>query len=160
MEIEQEVSSIANSAQASDIITNKRSIKTNVLAQDGQIIVLGGLIEDRVRESEQRVPLLGDIPLLGALFRAKSSNVEKSNLMVFIHPRILRDAGTADSYTASKYNLIRGKEAQSFEEGIFMTPDVPRPELPEMRKLLELPPPFEATPAGREEQAAKPDADS
>lgn len=159
MQIEQEVSSIASSAQASDIITNKRSIKTNVLARDGQIIVLGGLIEDRVRESEQKVPLLGDIPLLGALFRAKSSNVEKSNLMVFIHPRILRDDGMADSYTASKYNLIREVEAQSFKDGVFMTPDVPRPELPEMRKLLELPPPFEATPAGREEQAAKPDAD-
>lgn len=157
MQIEQEVSSIANDAQASDIITNKRSIKTNVLAQDGQIVVLGGLIEDRVRQSEQKVPLLGDIPLLGNLFRAKSSNVDKANLMVFIHPKILRDPDTADSYTASKYNLIRGVEAQSFPKGVFMTPDVPRPELPEMRKLLELPPPFEATPEGAAEKAARPD---
>ena len=148
MQIEQEVSSIANNAQASDLITNKRSIKTNVLAKDGQIIVLGGLIEDRVRQSEQKVPLLGDLPLLGALFRAKSSNVEKANLMVFIHPTILRDAGTADSYTASKYNLIRAVESQSFKEGVFMTPEVPQPRLPDMQKLLELPPPFEDTPAG------------
>ena len=148
MQIEQEVSSIANNAQASDLITNKRSIKTNVLAKDGQIIVLGGLIEDRVRQSEQKVPLLGDLPLLGALFRAKSSNVDKANLMVFIHPTILRDAGTADSYTASKYNLIRAVESQSFKEGVFMTPEVPQPRLPDMQKLLELPPPFEDTPAG------------
>lgn len=159
MQIEQEVSSIASDAQASDIITNKRSIKTNVLAQDGQIVVLGGLIEDRVRQSEQKVPLLGDIPILGYLFRSTSSNVEKANLMVFIHPKILRDSGATDSYTASKYNLIRGIEAQSFQDGVFMAPDVPRPELPDIRELLELPPPFEATPAGGGEQAARPDED-
>jgi len=158
MQIEQEVSSIANDSQASDLITNKRSIKTNVLANDGQIIVLGGLIEDRVRQSEQRVPLLGDLPLVGALFRAKSSNVDKANLMVFIHPTILREASTADSYTASKYNYIRAVESGAFKEGVFMTPDVPQPKLPEMQELLELPPPFEATPAGKAERA-KPDTD-
>jgi len=158
MAIEQEVSSIANDAQASDLITNKRSIKTNVLAKDGQIVVLGGLIEDRIRESEQRVPLLGDLPLLGALFRAKSSNVEKANLMVFIHPVILRDRSTSDSYTAAKYNYIRAIEADSFKEGVFMTPDVPQPKLPHMRDLLELPPPFEA-PAGRTPETANPDKD-
>jgi general secretion pathway protein D len=147
MQIEQEVSSIASSGQASDLITNKRSIKT----KDGQIIVLGGLIEDRVRDSEQRVPLLGDLPLLGALFRAKSSNVDKANLMVFIHPTILRDPNTADSYTASKYNYIREVESQSFKDGVFMTPEQPQPKLPDMRELLELPPPFESTPAGKAE---------
>jgi general secretion pathway protein D len=158
MQIEQEVSSIASDAQASDLITNKRSIKTNVLAKDGQVIVLGGLIEDRVRQSEQKVPLLGDLPLIGALFRAKSSNVDKANLMVFIHPTILRDEGTADSYTASKYNYIRAVESQSFKEGVFMTPEQPQPKLPDMRELLELPPPFESTPAGKAEQV-KPDTD-
>ena len=158
MQIEQEVSSIASDAQASDLITNKRSIKTNVLANDGQIIVLGGLIEDRVRQSEQKVPLLGDLPLLGALFRAKSSNVDKANLMVFIHPTILRNAGTADSYTASKYNYIRAVESSSFKDGVFMTPEQPQPRLPEMRELLELPPPFESTPAGKAEHV-KPDTD-
>jgi len=150
MQIEQEVSSISNDAQAADLITDKRSIKTNVLALDGQIIVLGGLIEDRTRESEQKVPLLGDIPWLGALFRSKSSNVDKVNLMVFIHPTILRDEETADRYTASKYNYIRAQEADAFKEGVFMTPEVPQPMLPEMRELLELPPPFES---GRERAA-------
>jgi general secretion pathway protein D len=147
MQIEQEVSSISNDAQAADLITDKRSIKTNVLARDGQIIVLGGLIEDRTRESEQKVPLLGDIPWLGALFRSKSSNVDKINLMVFIHPTILRDEETANRYTASKYNYIRAQEIDAFKEGVFMTPDVPQPILPEMRELLELPPPFDS---GRE----------
>ena len=150
MQIEQEVSSISNDAQAADLITDKRSIKTNVLARDGQIIVLGGLIEDRTRESEQKVPLLGDIPWLGALFRSKSSNVDKINLMVFIHPTILRDQETADRYTASKYNYIRAQEAAAFKEGVFMTPEIPAPMLPDMRELLELPPPFES---GREDAA-------
>lgn len=144
MQIEQEVSSISEDAQAADLITNKRSVKTKVLVRDGQVIVLGGLIEDRINESEQKVPLLGDIPYLGALFRSKSSNVEKINLMVFIHPTILRDRETADSYTASKYNYIRATESQAFKEGIFMMPKVPPPMLPEMRELLELPPEFDS----------------
>jgi general secretion pathway protein D len=150
MQIEQEVSNISNDAQAADLITDKRSIKTNVLARDGQIIVLGGLIEDRTRESVQKVPLLGDIPWLGALFRSKSSNVDKINLMVFIHPTILRDQETADRYTASKYNYIRAQEADAFKEGVFMTPEIPQPMLPEMGDLLELPPPFES---GQEDTA-------
>lgn len=145
LQIEQEVSSISNDAQAADIITDKRSIKTNVLARDGQIVVLGGLIEDRIRESEQKVPLLGDIPLLGVLFRSKSSNVDKANLMVFIHPTILRDRDTADRYTASKYNYLRAIQSDVFTEGVFMTPEVPQPKLPDMKELLELPPPFEST---------------
>ncbi len=144
MQIEQEVSSISEDAQASDLITDKRSVKTNVLARDGQVIVLGGLIEDRIRESEQKVPLLGDIPYLGALFRSKSSNVDKVNLMVFIHPTILRDRETADSYTAAKYNYLRATESQAFKEGIFMMPEVPPPVLPEMKELLELPPAFDS----------------
>ncbi len=144
MAIEQEVSSISEDAQASDLITDKRSIKTNVMVRDGEVIVLGGLIEDRVRESEQKVPLLGDIPYLGALFRSKSSNVDKANLMVFIHPTILRDTETANRYTASKYNFIRSVESDAFTEGIFMTPEIPPPMLPEMDDLLELPPPYES----------------
>ena len=145
MEIQQEVSSISEDAQASDLITDKRSIKTNVLARDGQVIVLGGLIEDRTRESEQKVPLLGDIPLLGALFRSKSSNVQKANLMVFIHPTILRDRDTADSYTASKYNYIRAVQSGAAQEGVFMVQGEEQPVLPKMDDLLELPPTFESS---------------
>ncbi len=143
MEIEQEVSSISDSASAADIITDKRSIKTNVMVEDGQIIVLGGLIEDRIRETEQKVPFLGDLPLLGYLFRAHSTNQDKANLMVFIHPTILRDADTADRYTASKYNFIRVKQYEAHEEGVPLMPDAVPPQLPSMKELLELPPPFE-----------------
>jgi general secretion pathway protein D len=149
MAVEQEVSSISSSGQASDIITDKRSIKTNILAEDGQVIVLGGLIEDRVRESEQKVPFLGDLPLLGYLFRAKQTNKDKVNLMVFIHPTILRDAGTADRYTSSKYNFVRGQQLDTHgAESLPLMPGEYGPQLPEMRELLELPPPFEATPEG------------
>ncbi len=149
MQVEQEVSSISSSGQASDIITDKRSIKTNILAEDGQVIVLGGLIEDRVRESEQKVPFLGDLPLLGYLFRAKQTNKDKVNLMVFLHPTILRDAGTADRYTSSKYNFVRGMQMDTHgTESLPLMPGEYGPQLPEMRELLELPPPFEATPGG------------
>ena len=149
MQVEQEVSSISSSGQASDIITDKRSIKTNILAEDGQVIVLGGLIEDRVRESEQKVPFLGDLPLLGYLFRAKQTNKDKVNLMVFLHPTILRDAGTADRYTSSKYNFVRGLQMDTHgTESLPLMPGEYGPQLPEMRELLELPPPFEATPGG------------
>ena len=152
MEIEQEVSSISDSASAADIITDKRSIKTNVMVEDGQIIVLGGLIEDRIRETEQKVPFLGDIPLLGYLFRAHSTNRDKSNLMVFIHPTILNDTSTTNRYTSSKYNFIRARQFEAHEAGVPLLPGARPPKLPPMSELLELPPPFEeseaAAPAG------------
>jgi general secretion pathway protein D len=149
MQIEQEVSSISGDAQASDIITDKRSIKTNVLVEDGQVIVLGGLIEDRIRETEQKVPFLGDLPLLGALFRSKATNQDKANLMVFIHPTIIRDQTTADRYTATKYNFIRAEQFEAHKEGVPLMPDAVPPRLPEMQELIELPPPFEATQQGQ-----------
>ncbi len=145
MAIEQEVSSISNSAQASDLITDKRSIKTNVLVEDGQIIVLGGLIEDRVTETEQKVPLLGDIPLLGYLFRSKSTSQDKVNLMVFIHPTILRDRALSDSYSAQKYNLIRGYQIDAHPNSVPLMPGYPGPRLPDIDQLLELPPSFDSS---------------
>ncbi len=143
MKIEQEVSSIANSvAGASDIITNKRSIKTNVLVENGNVLVLGGLIQDQVRESEQKVPLLGDIPLLGYLFRSKQSNGDKTNLMVFLHPVILNDADVAGGYTSEKYDYIRAQQYEMHGRGVEFLPNKMAPKLPELNKLLELPPPY------------------
>jgi len=134
LDIEQEVSSIADSvAGASDIVTNKRSIKTNVMVDDGQVVVLGGLIEEQVRESVQKVPLLGDIPYLGALFRSKTSDVKKTNLMVFIHPVILRNADTMNSYTNAKYNDIRVQQMQENNDGINMMPGKQQPVLPNIQ---------------------------
>ena len=112
LDIETESSSLSSSAVASDIITNKRSISTSVLAKDQQTIVLGGLIEDTFSDSVQKVPLLGDIPLLGHLFKATSTTNDKQNLMVFIHPVILRDAATSSYATNSKYSFLRAKQIE------------------------------------------------
>lgn len=146
LEIEQETSAISASTQAADIITDKRSIKTNVLVEDGQVIVLGGLIEDRVTETEQKVPLLGDLPILGALFRSTGTNRDKVNLMVFIRPSIIQDKKVADTYTSSKYNLLRAQQFELHEQNIPLLPGATIPRLPEFEELLELPPPFDATP--------------
>ena len=142
LEIEQEVSSIADSvAGASDIVTNKRSIKTNVMVDDGQVVVLGGLIEEVINESVQKVPLLGDIPYLGALFRSKTSDVRKTNLMVFIHPVILRNAETMNNYTNAKYNDIRVIQMEQNNDGVNMLPGKQQPVLPNINDYMIMPGP-------------------
>lgn len=114
LKIEQESSNVASSsAGASDLITNKRRIMTNVMVDDGQILVLGGLIEDNYRDSENKVPVLGDIPVLGGIFRNNTTNKTKNNLMVFIHPVILPDAQSADAYTRRKYQTMQQQQQRS-----------------------------------------------
>ena len=109
--ISQEISSIAQAvAGAADIITNERTIETTVIVEDGDILVLGGLLEDTLRESDQRVPILGSIPIVGNLFRSRSTDKVKTNLMVFIRPRILRNSRQAAVETNSKYNYIRDQQ--------------------------------------------------
>ena len=106
--ISQEISSIAQSAEgAVDLITNQRTIETTVIVNDGEILVLGGLIEDVLRESDQRVPILGSIPIIGNLFRTRTTDKVKTNLLVFIRPKILRDREQAAIETNAKYNYIR-----------------------------------------------------
>jgi general secretion pathway protein D len=140
LEIEQEVSSIADSvAGASDIVTNKRSIKTNVMVDDGQIVVLGGLIEEQVNESVQKVPLLGDIPVLGYIFKSSTADVSRKNLMVFIHPVILRDAVITGNYTNSKYNYLRALQMGHDEEGVNLMPKTQHPVLPQMEDFSAMP---------------------
>lgn len=108
LKISQEISSIAESASgAADLITNQRTIDTTVIVEDGGILVLGGLIEDVLRESTQRVPILGSIPLIGALFRTRSVDKVKTNLIVFIRPKILRNGTEAAIATHAKYNYAR-----------------------------------------------------
>ena len=108
LEVEATAESVSNTtvAGSADLITNKRSIKTMILSDDGETIVLGGLIRDDVREVVSKVPLLGDIPLLGWLFRSKSVNQVKSNLMVFLRPTIVGDGGKARDLTREKFNGI------------------------------------------------------
>ncbi|MDP2243990.1 type II secretion system secretin GspD [Pseudomonas sp.] len=110
LEIEQEISSIAPTTQgvnAVDLITNKRSIKSTILAEDGQVIVLGGLIQDDVTQTDSKVPLLGDIPLLGRLFRSTKDTRIKRNLMVFLRPTVIRDAAGMAALSGKKYSDIR-----------------------------------------------------
>ncbi len=130
MEIEQEVSDVSSTSVtgASDITTNKRSIKTTVLVEDGQTLVLGGLIDDQIQDTRDKVPFLGDIPLLGSLFRYRSTSKSKRNLMVFLHPTILRDVKTADYYSRSKYDDLRTAQLGLFEQDSLL--DRPSPKLP------------------------------
>jgi len=107
LDIVQEVSSIADTAAASDVITNKREIKTKVMVEDNGLIILGGLISDEVTSSHQKVPFLGDIPGLGRLFRSDASRGVKQNLMVFIRPRILRDGASLTSLSSEKYRSLQ-----------------------------------------------------
>lgn len=131
LEISQEISSIAQSAAgAVDLITNKRTVDTTVIVDDGEILVLGGLLEDVLRESDQRVPVLGSIPLLGNLFRSRKTEKLKTNLMIFIRPTILRDAAQTAFETNQKYNLIRDVQQGQQGRGVQLMPDQERPMLP------------------------------
>jgi general secretion pathway protein D len=123
LEIEQEISSIAPTSQgvnAVDLITNKRSIKSTILAEDGQVIVLGGLIQDDVTQADAKVPLLGDIPLLGRLFRSTKETRIKRNLMVFLRPTVIRDAAGMAALSGKKYSDIRvlGDVREDYRPGI------------------------------------------
>ena len=90
--------------------TNKRSIESNVLVDDGQIIVLGGLMEDTLQQHSEKVPLLGDIPVLGDLFKSETRTRKKTNLMVFLRPVVMRDAAPATQLSLDRYDLIRGMQ--------------------------------------------------
>ena len=108
LDIEQTVDAItAGDAGAANLVTSQRNIKTSVMVDDGQVVVLGGLIGDDESTTVQKVPLLGDIPLLGSLFRYKRTVKDKKNLMVFIHPTILRDSANTTNLSNSKYSAMR-----------------------------------------------------
>ena len=140
--IEQEVSSVSG-ATSVDVIINKREIKTSVIVDDGGTIVLGGLIDDAVQESVSKVPLLGDIPILGNLFKSTSTSVSKRNLMVFIRPTIIRDGVTMNEISHKKYQYIRAEQLKRQSQGIPLMPNTEGPTLPEWNDKLSLPPSFE-----------------
>jgi len=141
LKVEQEVSTVSPSSQGVDIITNKRSIKTNVVVDDGQMIVLGGLIQEELREAEQRVPGLGDI---------NKTELVKTNLMVFLQPTILKDAAITAAYTGDKYNFIRAKQLKLREEGLRLADEEDSPLLAKNKQFLTLPPPYSETEASEE----------
>jgi len=134
--ISQEISNIAQSAGgAVDLITNQRIVETTVIVEDGEILVLGGLIEDQLRESDQRVPVLGRIPLLGNLFRARQTEKVKTNLMIFIRAKILRDESQTAMETNSKYNMIRDIIESQRGRDVQLMPGAERTTLPSIEEL-------------------------
>lgn len=130
LHIEQEVSSVLGASGAVDVRFAKRQLNTSVMVRDGQMLVLGGLIDDRTAESESKVPWLGDIPIIGQLFRSNSTEKEKRNLMVFIKPTIIRNGVTADGITQRKYNYIRAEQLYKSEKGLKLMEDQTIPVLP------------------------------
>ena len=138
LDIMQEVSSISKTTvAASDVITNERKIQTKVLALDGQVIVLGGLIKDEVQDAQQKVPLLGDIPYLGRLFRSDAEQVTKQNLMVFIRTTIIRDDKQLVGASAEKYRYIRDQQALRKEKGLLYLGDANLPVLSEWEAQMQ-----------------------
>ena len=120
LEVEQEVSDVQNNkGQATDLVTNKRAIKTAVLAEHGQTVVLGGLIADNTALSRQGVPGLSDIPYLGRLFQANSRSNEKRNLLVFIHPTIVGDADDVRRLSQQRYNQLYSLQLAMDNNGNF-----------------------------------------
>ena len=132
LDIVQEVSSISQQILvASDVITNERKIETKVLARDGDIVVLGGLVKDDIQDSQQGVPILQDIPLLGRLFRNDVVSVTKSNLLIFIRPTIVRDDDDLAGATADKYRFIRDQQLERRQRGLMFLDDGNLPLIPD-----------------------------
>lgn len=154
LKISQEASNIAASSEqvsSTDLITNKRTISTKVMVENGGIIVLGGLISDEVRESKSQVPFLGSIPLLGELFKTRSVQKQKTNLMVFIRPRIIRDGVDAAIESNAKYNYIRSQQQQMNGGKVPLMWGEHQPTLPTLEQLVPqnlLNPAREAAPPG------------
>jgi len=130
LQLYQEVSSVQDTSNPAGLITNKRAVESTVLVDDGQIVVIGGLIQDSVKDGVEKVPLLGDIPVLGALFTYSTRSRTKTNLMVFLRPTVLRDAQRADSLTSSRYDYILGEQNKAAPAPNPPLPDMEAPTLP------------------------------
>ena len=130
LQIFQEVSSIQDSTNAAGVITNKRSVESTVLVNDGQIVVIGGLIQDTLTDGIEKVPVLGDLPGIGGLFQYKTRSHSKTNLMVFLRPTVLRDGMRADPYTSERYDYILGEQAKVRPASSAVLPDMEPPSLP------------------------------
>ena len=130
MDVYQEVSSISSQSNSAGIITNKRSIQTAVLVNDGQTIVLGGLMQDNVSENNSKIPGLGDIPGLGALFRSNSRTAQKTDLMVFLRPIVVRSEAQGSALSQQRYDAMRGMQDKAQLPSQLGMPDLPGPVLP------------------------------
>jgi general secretion pathway protein D len=126
LDISQEISNVMNSSSAADLITSKRTLNTSVMVEDGKMLVLGGLIDDTVRDSVAKVPLLGDVPLLGRLFSYNTKSKGKSNLMIFIRPTILKNQIVSDAVSMEKYNYIRAKQLLNDDKTLMKSHNAPK----------------------------------
>ena len=136
MDINQEVSNVLGAGDAVDVRFSKRQLETSVMVEDGQMIVLGGLMSESTVESESKVPFLGDIPIVGWLFRSSTTKLEKRNLMVFIKPSIIRSGAIADGITQRKYNFIRAEQLYKASEGSKVPGDHPMAVIPAFGKNM------------------------
>lgn len=139
MVIEQEVSTIKGQTSV-DIIFATRAVKTTVLAKSGETVIIGGLIDEDVNESEDKVPWLGDLPVVGFLFKSTKSSTEKRNLMIFIRATIIRDDKTMRELSSRKYSLMREVQQARQDEGINLMPNSLEPILPEWGSSYEIDP--------------------
>ena len=141
MAIYQETSSISPTVNAAGLITSKRSIDTNVLVDDGQIVVLGGLIDDNLQDNEDQVPGLGSIPWLGNLFKYRSRIHNKTNLMVFLRPTVIRNDEQSGDLASDRYEYIRAAEIKNKPDDTVLMPTMAAPLLPELKdgKLIDGP---------------------
>lgn len=160
LDIYQEVSGLVSSAVsgASDLVTNKRTIETTVIADNGEIIALGGLLEDDSTDGRTKVPVLGDIPLIGGLFRSKNKRRTKRNLMVFIRPIILQDGQDLRRYTADRYKLLQKLQLSQAKTGGGVLPPLPGnpgPSIPEKRQRQDVVPVYQP-PEEREYEVRNP----
>ena len=130
LQIYQEVSSVQDKTNPAGVITNKRAVASTVLVDDGQIVVIGGLIQDTVNDGVQKVPVLGNIPLLGGLFRYKTRSHSKTNLMIFLRPTLVRDSQRADAFTGERYDYILGEQEKAKPAHDAILPDMESPTLP------------------------------
>jgi len=130
LQIYQEVSSVQDTTNPAGVITNKRSIESMVLVDDGQFVALGGLMQDSTSDSVEKVPVLGDIPFLGALFRYDRRKQIKTNLMVFLRPLVMRDTASSRGVTTERYQQLLGEQEKSRIPPHAVLPDIQVPQLP------------------------------
>ena len=135
LKVDQEASSLAQGTQgAVDLITNTRKFTTKVIVEDGGLIVIGGLVQEDLIEGENRVPILGSIPLIGELFKTRNVSKKKTNLMVFIHPTIMRDGVQTAIETNAKYNAIRNEQLNYKDGKVTLLPNDRQPALPPLEE--------------------------
>jgi general secretion pathway protein D len=128
-----EVSSVVptnSTIKSADLITNKRSVENTVLVDDGQIVVIGGLIQDDTKNNDSKIPLLGDIPFIGNLFKYQTRNRDKTNLMIFLRPYVLRDGKAANQLTGERYDFIRNEQGLFLKDGESILPPAGGPQVP------------------------------